>query len=570
MTFLRNLSISRKLAAGFSLVCLLTMVAGWMSLRAMAALNQSTVDIDSNWLPSVRALGEVNDAANGYRRAEINLLVCPTDDCIKQYRALVTKRKASFDAAMAVYAPRISSDEERALYQQIEQAFAAYLETSNRVLQAADAGQPLVAQALTTSEGGERFRALLAQIALDIALNDKGAAAATRHAAALYRSQFRLILSVVASVILLSILAGWALTRMIATPLVRAAVLLRKVADKDLSQTLEVTSTDEVGQLSASVNTTIESMRDILASITRSTEMLASATNEISAGASQSAAGSKDQAGQVQMVASTMEEMTSTVAEISQNAQHAVLASRESAATATEGGRVVDQTVASMQRIHEATNAVGEQMDSLAHRSEEIGRAVTVIREIAEQTNLLALNAAIESARAGEHGRGFAVVAGEVRRLSERTRAATDEISGMVDSIQTETRKSIEGINSRRTDVDQGLQLSAQASDALKGIMETSARTENMISLIASAATEQSAASSEITRTVAGISDSAQQASSSASQTASACEELSRLATGLEALVLQFRLESAPRPHGPNPGSRPPVMASPLVSPAHA
>jgi len=218
VTFLRNLSISRKLAAGFSLVCLLTMVAGWMSLRAMAALNQSTVDIDSNWLPSVRALGEVNDAANGYRRAEINLLVCPTDDCIKQYRALVTKRKASFDAAMAVYAPRISSDEERALYQQIEQAFAAYLETSNRVLQAADAGQPLVAQALTTSEGGERFRALLAQIALDIALNDKGAAAATRHAAALYRSQFRLILSVVASVILLSILAGWALTRMIATP----------------------------------------------------------------------------------------------------------------------------------------------------------------------------------------------------------------------------------------------------------------------------------------------------------------------------------------------------------------
>jgi methyl-accepting chemotaxis protein len=100
--------------------------------------------------------------------------------------------------------------------------------------------------------------------------------------------------------------------------------------------------------------------------------------------------------------------------------------------------------------------------------------------------------------------------------------------------------------------------------------METSARTENMISLIASAATEQSAASSEITRTVDGISDSAQQASSSASQTASACEELSRLATGLEALVLQFRLESAPRPHGPNPGSRPPVMASPLVSPAHA
>ncbi len=265
---------------------------------------------------------------------------------------------------------------------------------------------------------------------------------------------------------------------------------------------------------------------------------------QISAGASQSAAGSKAQAGHVQQVASTMEEMTSTVDEISHNAQQAVQASRESASTATDGGRVVDQTVASIRRIHEGTSAVGEQMNSLARRSEDIGRAVVVIREIAEQTNLLALNAAIESARAGEHGRGFAVVAGEVRRLSERTRTATDEISGMVDSIQTETRKSIEGINCRRSDVDEGLQMAAQASEALRGIMETSARTESMISLIASAATEQSAASSEISKTVNGISEGAQQASAAAGQTASACEELSRLAAGLNALVGQFRLDT--------------------------
>lgn len=82
MTFLRNLSLSRKLAAGFGCVCVFTVLLGWMSLRAMSALNQSTVDMDSNWLPSVRALGEVNAAAGQVRRHELAILVCQTETCL--------------------------------------------------------------------------------------------------------------------------------------------------------------------------------------------------------------------------------------------------------------------------------------------------------------------------------------------------------------------------------------------------------------------------------------------------------------------------------------------------------
>jgi methyl-accepting chemotaxis protein len=568
VNFFRNLSISRKLAAGFGIVCLLTAVLGWMSLRAMSALNQSTVDIDSNWLPRVNALEAVKNATNEIRRQELAVLLCQTDACAQDHRQLFTQQQAAFEAALQKYEPLISSPEEHALYDNIRKAFTGYIASTDTVAIAWKAGQKDVAIDLCLNAGRDSLADLQKQISLDIVLNGKGAADATTHAAALYSSQRILILALIAAVIVLSVFAGWILTRMIAFPLLHAVAILRKVAEKDLSRTLDVNSSDEVGQLSASVNTTIESMREILQSITRSTQMLAAATNQISASASQSASGAKGQAGHVQQVASTMEEMTSTVAEISRNAQQAVDASRESAASANEGGQVVDQTVTSIQRIFEGTTAISGQMDSLAHRSEDIGRAVVVIREIAEQTNLLALNAAIEAARAGEHGRGFAVVAGEVRRLSERTRAATDEISGMVDTIQSETRKSIDGIRSRHADVDEGLKMAAKASDALKGIIETSTRTENMIVLIAGAATQQSAASGEISRNIANISESALQASTAATQTASATEELSRLASELEAVVSQFRLNAESSSRRTRPGSRPASLATPI--PAHA
>jgi methyl-accepting chemotaxis protein len=129
-------------------------------------------------------------------------------------------------------------------------------------------------------------------------------------------------------------------------------------------------------------------------------------------------------------------------------------------------------------------------MTSLAHRSEEIGKVVSVIQEISEQTNLLALNAAIEAARAGEHGRGFAVVAGEVRRLAERTKGATEEIAGTIRSIQDETRETLQVMQESRTAVETGMEETAHARKSLEAIIESSKQVEHQIQMIATAATE--------------------------------------------------------------------------------
>ncbi len=150
--------------------------------------------------------------------------------------------------------------------------------------------------------------------------------------------------------------------------------------------------------------------------------------------------------------------MTATIGEISHNAENAATASRDSAETANQGGAVMQAAAVTMEKIAAATSSVSDKMTSLAHRSEEIGKVVNVIQEISEQTNLLALNAAIEAARAGEHGRGFAVVAGEVRRLAERTKSATEEIAGTIRSIQEETRETLEVMHESREAVESGME----------------------------------------------------------------------------------------------------------------
>ena len=136
---------------------------------------------------------------------------------------------------------------------------------------------------------------------------------------------------------------------------------------------------------------------------------------------------------------------------------------------------------ATMEKIAAATSSVSEKMTSLAHRSEEIGKVVNVIQEISEQTNLLALNAAIEAARAGEHGRGFAVVAGEVRRLAERTKGATEEIAGTIRSIQEETRETLEVMQESRTAVETGMGETAHARESLEAIIASSQEVEHQI-----------------------------------------------------------------------------------------
>jgi methyl-accepting chemotaxis protein len=340
----------------------------------------------------------------------------------------------------------------------------------------------------------------------------------------------------------LCIAIGALLTRLIVPPLQAATQAIEQFSRNDLTFHLEAPGKDEVGRLSTAINLCASSMREVLGVLSRGAKTLSVATEELIAHSSESRSNAEIESSKVSQIAAAAQQMTATIQEISHNSETASGAGQTAASAAVKGGEVMQRASDTMKRIASSTADVAEKMGALGHRSEEIGRVVTVIQEISEQTNLLALNAAIEAARAGEHGRGFAVVAGEVRRLAERTKGATEEISGTIRNIQDETRETLTVMEQSRSEVDSGMKETQRALAGLDTIIQSAQDVEQMIHMIATAATEQTAASEEISQSASQISELSGINARAAEVSAGASQKLDHLAQELNKVIGQFRI----------------------------
>ena len=192
--------------------------------------------------------------------------------------------------------------------------------------------------------------------------------------------------------------------------------------------------------------------------------------------------------------------------------------------------------------VAKSTRETAEKIQALGKSSDRIGHIVGVIDDIADQTNLLALNAAIEAARAGEQGRGFAVVADEVRKLAERTTTATKEIAEMIETIQEETRTAVVAMNSGTVKVDEGVNSAREAGEALQKIINSAQNVQDMISQIATAATEQASATVQVKANMEQIAGLVKKSTDGAQNSAQACGDLSSLASDLTDIIRGFKL----------------------------
>ena len=284
-----------------------------------------------------------------------------------------------------------------------------------------------------------------------------------------------------------------------------------------------------------------KNLLEVAEEVTGLAEQLASSSAQISASTEQMSATAEEQSAQATSVATTTEQMSATIQDAARNAAKGAEGAREAGQGAEEGGELVKQTVEAIGRISSDTEEVGRTVEELAQKAEEINKVVVVIEDIADQTNLLALNAAIEAARAGEAGRGFAVVADEVRKLAEKTMAATKEVGETVRAIQDSTGQTVDRMRQTRENVAKGVELAGQAGGKLEEIVANSAGVAEKVTHIATATEEQTAAADEITKNIEGIATAAKETATSVGETARGAEELSSMAARLTQVVARFQ-----------------------------
>ena len=496
-------------------------------------------------------------------------MLCQTPACTANHGAKRQKAIADYQSALRAMEPLVLP-QERDLYLRLVASIKQYQDASDRGvgllsagkmgdaldLLSSDATMTSLDEALSAADSGFQLHAKLGTDA------SQGATIASNRATWVNMGATILI-------VLLCALTGGFLTREVVPRLARLMASLEHFAAKDLTVSVRVSGTDEIGRLGDAFNTSVASMRAVLKSVAHGAETLSAATTEISTRSVQTASNAHTQSSKTNQIAAATQEMTATIGEISHNAENAAGASRISAETANQGGAVMQAAAVTMEKIAAATSTVSEKMTSLARRSEEIGKVVSVIQEISEQTNLLALNAAIEAARAGEHGRGFAVVAGEVRRLAERTKGATEEIAGTIRSIQEETRETLQVMQDSRTAVETGMDETSNARKSLEAIIKSSQQVEHQIDLIATAATQQNAASGEISESVGQISQLSVENAQGAEEAVEALKNLASLASDLDGMIRQFHLEGDKQVGGRYAGKNLPA-GQPALQTAHS
>ncbi|MBI5551454.1 MAG: methyl-accepting chemotaxis protein [Desulfobacterales bacterium] len=359
-------------------------------------------------------------------------------------------------------------------------------------------------------------------------------------------------------VVCATLFVSFIVRRFISKPIRDTVEMIKDIAqgEGDLTRRLAIQSNDEIGELVHWLNLFLEKLQAIIKKLAANTGMVdsaasdllsisgqmssnaettrtlantvAGATEEMSQSLGQVAGAMDQSSNNTNMVASAAEEMSATIQEIAQNSEKARSISNSAVAQA---------------------KSAGEKMAALGKAAQDIGKITETITEISEQTNLLSLNATIEAARAGEAGRGFAVVANEIKELAKQTAAATQDIKGKINGVQSTTASTVSEIDEITNVINKVNEIVAgiaaaveQQSVATREIADKIGQASEGIQQVNTGVGTSSQTSSQIAGDISNVKISADEISNDSAQINARAENLKNMAGQLKEIVDRFKV----------------------------
>jgi methyl-accepting chemotaxis protein len=328
---------------------------------------------------------------------------------------------------------------------------------------------------------------------------------------------------------------------------------LTKAADTvakegDLTKTVEIGSSNEIGQLGEAFNQMIYNLGSLVMHIQDGGVEISSSSRDILIASEQQASGSTEQAASVTEISATIEELATTSKQIADNAGSLSNLSEQTLLSARDGKETVDDSIQGMDEIKVATQQIARRILDLGKKSQDIGRIIEIISGIADRTDLLALNAAIEAAKAGEAGKGFAVLAGEIRGLAENVVDSTKQIKDLLTEIQSSINGSVMAMEEGTKKVEMGVDLGNKTGGSFEEILSMIERTTNSIKQIMVSTRQQETASEQVVVAMKEIAEVSQQSASNAKQTKDIANKLANLSQELEKAIERFKINKPQEP----------------------